>query len=141
MSAPLRVILPDEVRLRILAHARQNPAAECCGLLIGTGEEAVHIASAEAAENVAADPAARFEINPQRQFDVLRRLRGTAQRIIGHYHSHPGGPAAPSAHDRAMAHDPEAVWLIVAPETADVAAFICTDQTQGFRPLLISAGP
>jgi proteasome lid subunit RPN8/RPN11 len=44
------------------------------------------------------------------------------QRIIGHYHSHPDGQAAPSVHDLAMAHDPEAIWVVVAASPDNISA-------------------
>lgn len=46
--------------------------------------------------------------------------------IIGHYHSHPDGPAAPSATDLSMAYEPKMIWLIcrVAPnDDVTVGAF------------------
>jgi proteasome lid subunit RPN8/RPN11 len=139
MTTPVQVVLPDDVRRGLLDHARRSPDVECCGLLIGAGERTIHIEAYEAAQNIAPDRAKRFEIDPKIQFDVLRRLHGTPRRIVGHYHSHPGGPAAPSAHDLAMAHDPEAIWLIVAPTSGEMAAFISPDHSQGFVPLPILA--
>jgi proteasome lid subunit RPN8/RPN11 len=130
-----RLILPRAVADDILARARAAAPAECCGLLVGEG---MRVSRAVAVANVAAEPTRRFEIDPQRQFDLLRALRGTPERVIGHYHSHPGGPSAPSAHDLAMAHDPEAVWLIVAPDAAPpIAAFRRADPGQGFARLLV----
>lgn len=137
-AGPQRLILPVSLRAVILEHARQSPSVECCGLLIGVGEDMISVEAVERAANMAAEPGRRFEIDPQVQFDLLRRLRGTDQSIVGHYHSHPGGPPAPSAYDLSMAHDPDAIWVIVAlrPDEA-MAAYTCQDQTQGFQPLQI----
>lgn len=133
---PRRVVLPSAVRDTILAHAREQPGQECCGLLVGRGDDVVEIAQAHKTPNIAPDAARRFDIDPQHQFDLLRGLRGTPQRIVGHYHSHPEGPAAPSGYDLSMAFDPEAVWLIVAlPDT--IAAFVCADQGQGFMAIAV----
>jgi proteasome lid subunit RPN8/RPN11 len=55
----------------------------------------------------------RFEIDPQIRIDLERKLRGSAEQIIGHYHSHPDHPAMPSATDPAMAFEPDLIWLIV----------------------------
>jgi len=140
MTAPARtLILPAPLAARILDHAARASAAECCGLLIGGGEGDIRVAEIAPAANCAADPTRRFEIDPQVQFDWLRRLRGSRRRIVGHYHSHPGGPATPSAHDLAMAHDPEAIWVIAVPRPlARLAAFQCPDPARGFVPVPIT---
>src|SRR6266568_4128437 len=100
MTPTLRLSSVHAALLREAAE-RAYPR-ECCGLLVGEGEEDVALCEIVPMENVAATPERRFEIDPQGQFDLLRRLRGTARRIIGHYHSHPNGPADLSAHDLSM---------------------------------------
>lgn len=139
MNAPSQsLILPVALREQVSKYARQGQPFECCGLLIGSGQGTVAVQGIVAADNVSKNPELRFEIDPQVQFDALRRLRGTSQRIIGHYHSHPKAPAVPSAYDLSMAHDPEAVWLIVTLNPIEaLAAFICPNQAQGFQPLTI----
>jgi len=132
------LVLPGAVRAQIFEHARQTPTAECCGLLIGAGISTVAVARIQPTRNVAAEPSRRFEIDPQEQFNLLRGLRGTAQRIVGHYHSHPQGVPAPSNFDLAMAHDPEAVWLIVGLTPEALGAFCCPDQAVGFVPVPIT---
>jgi proteasome lid subunit RPN8/RPN11 len=76
--------------------------------------------------NLAALARDRFEIDPALQFHWQRHLRGTAESVIGHYHSHPKGPAAPSATDIAEANDPALLWLItsLAGEAPSTRAFI-----------------
>jgi proteasome lid subunit RPN8/RPN11 len=110
------------------AAARAAFPHEVCGLLIGAGEGTVVLSDLMVTPNIAADPARRFEIDPQVQFETLRRLRGTAQRIVGHFHSHPNGTATLSAHDLAVAYDPDAIWVVI-PVTAgavgDARAFVC----------------
>jgi proteasome lid subunit RPN8/RPN11 len=130
------LVLPRAVAEQMLAEARAAAPKECCGLMVGAG---LRVTRAVPAANIAADPARRFDIDPQRQFDLLRALRGTAEQVIGHYHSHPGAPPAPSAHDLAMAHDPEAVWVIVSPGQAPdaVAAWRCADPARGFARLAL----
>lgn len=86
--------------------------AECCGLLVGTGESEVQVTDVIPAANQAEDPN-KFLIDPQVQFDWLRKLRGTSRRILGHYHSHPNGHSQPSDYDAQMAHEAGQVWLIV----------------------------
>lgn len=86
---------------------------ECCGLLIGEGSVQLTVTEVAATDNVAENPADSFAIDPQAQFALLRATRATGRRVVGHYHSHPRGPAVPSVRDLAMAHDPEAVWIVI----------------------------
>ncbi|MBY0511526.1 MAG: M67 family metallopeptidase [Rhodospirillaceae bacterium] len=92
---------------------------ECCGLLVGEGDEVVTVTEVVPTANTADDPRRAFAIDPQEQFNLLRATRGPlengkSRRVVGHYHSHPDGSAAPSRHDLAMAYDPEALWVVVA---------------------------
>jgi len=123
------------VRLRIPARDLDAIAAaaaaafpeECCGLLVGEGnraregkgegereDDALVVAQIIAAANVADRPHRRFEVDPATLFDAHRRARAAGQAVIGHYHSHPGGGAVPSAHDLSRAYAEGEVWLIVA---------------------------
>ncbi|MDX2145309.1 MAG: M67 family metallopeptidase [Rhodospirillaceae bacterium] len=133
---PTTLILPRAVAEQLLAHARAEAPRECCGLLVGQG---LRVTRAVPTANIAAEPTRRFEIDPQRQFDLLRAVRGTAEEVIGHYHSHPGAAPEPSAHDLAMAHDPEAVWVIVSPDrpAETMAAYRRADPARGFTRLAL----
>lgn len=118
-------ISADAVALIQTEAEAANPG-ECCGLLIGSGEQDVQVDRVVPAENQASDPH-RFLIDPQVQFDWMRKLRGTEHSIIGHYHSHPNGEPKPSVYDGQMAHEDGQVWLIVAVVegvAGDVRAFI-----------------
>ncbi|WP_313809179.1 M67 family metallopeptidase [Sphingobium sp.] len=83
---------------------------EVCGLLLGEGRR---IRAIRPAANVAADPARHFELDPAVLIAAYRAARGGGARIIGHYHSHPGGVAVPSATDAACAMADGSLWLIV----------------------------
>jgi proteasome lid subunit RPN8/RPN11 len=113
MMAPTRITLSAADIGFIRDAAAQAFPEECCGLLIGAGEEIVAVSAVVAAPNSASDREKHFEIDPQLQFDTLRATRECGARIVGHYHSHPNGRATPSAEDLAMAAD-DAVWVIVA---------------------------
>lgn len=90
-----------------LAAADQH---EVCGLLLGTADR---IEAIIPAANVAADPARHFELDPAALIAAHRATRSGGRAIIGHYHSHPSGIAAPSATDAACATADESLWLIV----------------------------
>ena len=81
------------------AEAEASAGEECCGLLLG-GDT---IDEARPATNVAPDPIRCFEIDPQALSDAHRVARRGGPAVLGYYHSHPRGPAEPSAVDRAMA--------------------------------------
>jgi proteasome lid subunit RPN8/RPN11 len=113
---------------QLRAAAVQAAPEECCGLLLGAvgGIEATQPAC-----NVAADPLRQFEIDPQALIDAHRAARAGGLQVIGYYHSHPGGPAAPSPTDSAQgAHDGR-VWAIV----GESGVTFWRDEEGGFTPL------
>ena len=110
------------------AAAAAHPC-EACGLLLGEGER---IAAAVATRNVHPEPATHFEIDPQALIDAHRAARrGDAPQVIGYFHSHPTGPAAPSATDRACASGDGRIWAIIARD--DIRFW--KDGEQGFAAL------
>jgi proteasome lid subunit RPN8/RPN11 len=134
--APAKLLLPWTLHARLITHAEATPVVEICGLLIGSGELDVVVDDIVFASNMAYQPDRRFEIDPQLQFDWLRQLRGSARRLVGHFHSHPTGPAIPSDNDLAMAHDPYIIWVIVGlSPKVEVRAYIRPDPSLGFSPL------
>lgn len=95
----------------VLAHARADHPREACGLLIGAPGRVDRIVRAA---NVAARPNAIFEIDPATLLRVHREVRASGETVLGHYHSHPNGRAAPSRADAARAVTDGQVWLIAA---------------------------
>ncbi len=111
------------------AHAAAAHPLEACGILLGEG---ARITAARAAANVHPAPQTHFEIDPQTLIDAHRAARaGGGAQVIGYYHSHPVGAAAPSATDRACAAGDGRVWAILA--GADVTFW--RDGEQGFAAL------
>ena len=107
-----RVELPARLRNTILEEAQAASPYECCGLLEGARQDGVfRIAALHPARNLSAD-AARFEIDPRDHFAAQRQARANGATVIGCYHSHPGGPAQPSAADQAGAGEDDFLWLI-----------------------------
>lgn len=89
---------------------------ECCGLLVGeTHKSDVVVTNVYESDNLTlGDPARSFELDPKLRFDVMREMesRNDGRDIIGHYHSHPDGPAEPSATDLSMVYETHMVWMI-----------------------------
>ncbi|MFN3989766.1 MAG: Mov34/MPN/PAD-1 family protein [Erythrobacter sp.] len=106
------IVLTSEVHAALLAAARAAHPYEACGILLGEG---VRIREARPARNVHPRPHTHFEIDPQALVDAHRAARAPgALQVLGYYHSHPRGPAAPSAADRAAASGDGRIWAIIA---------------------------
>ena len=96
MTRPLR--LPMVVRAAIARHAVQDAPRECCGFLLGT---AGRVTFALPAANTSTAPLTRYRVDPREHVALQRILRRLTPplAIVGVYHSHPRGPAAPSSSD------------------------------------------
>lgn len=116
---------------QLRAHAAAAHPLEACGILLGDG---ARITAARPAANVHSTPATHFEIDPEALIDAHRAARSGGGQVIGYYHSHPVGEAAPSATDRASAAGDGRVWAIIAGE--DVRFWL--DGEAGFSPLPLS---
>jgi proteasome lid subunit RPN8/RPN11 len=133
--------LADELAAAVLQAAARAYPNEACGLIEGIdtkgGWRALFI---HEAANVADDPARRFLIDPQVQFALMRKLRGSEKRIIGCFHSHPNGRAEPSATDRANAYESDFVYVIAAGAHGvfELKAWLFSDGA-GFSELTIAS--
>ena len=133
-------------QLKAIADAGEAAyPAEACGLLVGAKRPGDHwrVGRVAPARNVATDPRRRFEVDPGLRIGLERELRGTDRRVIGHYHSHPDGPARPSATDLAMVHEPDLVWLIAAVvdgQASQTLAYVARLDGTGFREIAIRSG-
>jgi proteasome lid subunit RPN8/RPN11 len=137
---------PASLLARLCRHAESAYPAECCGLLVGRDTAAgwLEISDAVASANVTTGSAAEtFEIDPGLRLRLARQLRGSGTAIIGHYHSHPDGPAEPSARDAAEVWEPDLVWMIVAVDRGtarDVQAFRFDAAQKRFRRRPLRSG-
>ncbi len=111
------VPLPREVVTRILDHAQRHPDEEVCGLVSARDGRPLRVYPVP---NVASRRTERFEMDPGAQIAALRCMRGRGEELFAIYHSHPHGPARPSAIDLAEAAYPEALYLIVSLDTRGV---------------------
>lgn len=103
------VTIAASVLEAIVAHARREQPAECCGLLIGAG---LAVSEAVAARNRAAAPT-RFLIDPKDHIDARRDAHRRGLEVVGFYHSHPHSEPQPSETDRAEAGYRDHLYLIV----------------------------
>lgn len=117
----MKLIISTALLEDIRTFARISAPHECCGLLLGDFDPASDLAlitQLRPASNIAAQPLHRFEIDPAVLVAAHRAARAGGPEIIGHYHSHPAGPALPSAIDAAMAQGDGEIWLIVGRDEA-----------------------
>jgi [CysO sulfur-carrier protein]-S-L-cysteine hydrolase len=93
---------------QILQHAKSAYPNEGCGLVVGqtSAERFIPIT------NLSASPT-EYEMDPAELIRVLRELRGTGDRLVAIYHSHPNGPAELSRKDIERAYYPDAAQVVV----------------------------
>ena len=130
MSAASVRLAPGQLRA-IERAAEDAYPEEACGLLVGRSAPGAgyRVSTVEASANVAEPPRTRrFEVDPKLRLRLERELRESPDSVIGVYHSHPDGSAAPSKTDISMIFEPDMVWLITA--VADGRA----GETRGWRP-------
>jgi len=135
----MRAEISSAALQQIVAAAAASPDAEICGLLFG---EAHAIRRVEPCANVAADPSRLFEIDPAALIAAHRAMRAGGATLIGHYHSHPDGRAAPSPRDAAAAAPDGAIWLIVAGDRVTGWRAVEHGGVEGrFEPLTLEVAP
>lgn len=109
----------------IRADAMADPAHERCGLLLGGPhlggqrmegqlmEATRRITAFTPAANVHPYPARHFELDPAVLIAAERAGRAGGPALLGHYHTHPSGPAIPSVADAAAALPDGRCWMII----------------------------
>lgn len=92
----------------IIAHLEDAFPLEACGILAGQagGATALYVV-----ENRLQSPT-RYEMDAGQQLQAMLHIEDAELTWLAVYHSHPNGPAYPSATDIAEAYYPELVQLI-----------------------------
>lgn len=111
----MTLVVPERVRDAVLSHAREGAPEEVCGVLAGERGDVHRVAARHPAENAAADPLTRYEIDPREQLELLEAIDDAGRGVVGFYHSHPRGPPEPSDTDAAEATWPGRSYAIAAP--------------------------
>jgi proteasome lid subunit RPN8/RPN11 len=95
------------------AEAERNAPEEACGLVAGRGARAGDAVAAAIlpVENALHSPW-RFRMHPQQQVEAFLLMEEKGWDLLAIYHSHPQGPASPSATDLNEFAYPEALALI-----------------------------
>lgn len=103
----------------LLALADDSPDREVCGVIIdGPGQ----LLRLHPMTNAAVEPAHAFLFEPQEMAALLLNL-APGEQIWAVYHSHPRGPALPSAADRRGIHGLAPRMVIISPQRRDVQVF------------------
>ena len=138
-----RLLISKRVIEELRDRARAARPQECCGLLVGRRDPVAIVTRTVPAKNIHEQPERFFTLDPAPHFALLREVGEAA--IIGHYHSHPNGPAAPSPRDLADAHDADMIWLLIDGASGDLAGFQpISDESgrvTGFAPMTLIESP
>ena len=95
--ADLRSALAAGVALAIRKHGEETFPHECCGALIGKGDQVTH---AVALPNTTDEgPRRRFMVRPSDYRTAEQQATTLGGELLGFYHSHPDHPARPSQYD------------------------------------------
>jgi proteasome lid subunit RPN8/RPN11 len=128
------VNVPPRVVAAIRRHAVATAPAECCGALMGgAGDGRIDVRAVVPLENASSRPD-RYLIDARAVLRLERQASRAGFDVVGFYHSHPRGPAAPSATDLELA-SPGYVYLIVDVCGATVRAWRLRDRRDGFAEL------
>ena len=126
------IVLPAAVRAAVVDHAREGAPEEVVGVLAGRrGDDVSTVERALRGRNAADAPRTRYEIAPNEQLALLEQVEAAGDDVVGFYHSHPRGPAAPSDVDAGRAAWPGHSYLIVS--LADEPAGESGDEPTGER--------
>lgn len=105
----------DELRLtsslieKMLAHAAAHYPEEACGLLGGRDGQATLFIPVE--NDLHSSVA--YKMEPRQHVQAMYALDAAGLEIVAIYHSHPGGPARPSATDVVEANYPDSTQIII----------------------------
>ncbi len=95
------LVVDQKILGEMCDHARRTYPAECCGLLTGQRTpRSIVVHGAVIARNLAASRRnTRYVLDSETLLRTMRSLAGTADQIIGFYHSHPNASPVPSRRD------------------------------------------
>src|SRR2546425_12633348 len=97
MAADRRLIITGDVEHAIRAHGQETYPHECCGSLVGKGDNVTDVVALP--NTTEEGPRRRFLVRPTDYRDAERRAGELGSELLGFYHSHPDHPARPSQYD------------------------------------------
>lgn len=135
------VLLRDSPRAELLADMQAWPGLERCGILLGTIDSSrIEVIAYVAVDNEAADAARAFLIPSHVVRSIQRRAERADLDVVGFCHSHPHGPARPSAADLATAL-PGYLHIIVDPGPGHMRGWRLREDRRGFDRVVLLGDP
>ncbi len=104
------IILPDQIREAMVAHALACHPEEACGLLAADADG--RIVFCYPTTNVL-HSSTNYTIDPVEHFRALRHAEARGWELAGAFHSHPHTDAYPSETDVRLAAEPDWVYVLV----------------------------
>ena len=113
VTAPFRLTIPRNVFEAVLAHAKTELPAECCGLLAGNIVDGIgRVSSHLPLVNALASPT-EYESDATSMLAAQKAMRSSGTEVLAVYHSHPTVDPIPSRRDRERNYSEQVVNLIV----------------------------
>ncbi len=115
--------IPASLLEQLRQQACATPEVEICGLIAARDGQPVRCMQIR---NIAERPRQHFNMEPREQIAAFRQLREQGEELFAIYHSHPDGPATPSATDIREAGYPDALQMIIVPHQdgrVDISAY------------------
>lgn len=103
------MILPREIYRQLLDLAFTEDPLECCGYLAGEGDIVICVYPMKNVDQ----SRVHYSFDPREQFAAVKEIRKQNLEVLAVYHSHPEGPARPSAEDIRLAFDPGIRQVII----------------------------
>src|SRR3954467_15360971 len=92
-----RLVIDLDAHRAIRRHGGETYPNECCGALVGRGDEVSGVAPLP--NTTDEGPRRRFLVNSSDYREAERRATELGGELLGFYHSHPDHPARPSQYD------------------------------------------
>jgi [CysO sulfur-carrier protein]-S-L-cysteine hydrolase len=109
--APSYLLLPPGLWEEMRLHVAGGVPEEVCGLVAGIAGRATRVYPIT---NILRSPV-QYRMAPQEQLKAFLAMEDNGLELLAIYHSHPLGPAVPSATDIAESYYPDVVYLIWSP--------------------------
>lgn len=113
MSVFRRLLIPRPIYEAILAHARAEMPAECCGLLAGTVIDGIGCVTQHLPLVNALKSPTEYESEPRSMLAAQKAIRASGTQELAVYHSHPTSDPIPSRRDLERSYGEGVVNLII----------------------------
>lgn len=92
----LSIKIPRRILAELITHALEDDPNECCGLLLGRGDDADEL---QRMSNVNKKPVSRYTMQPGELLEVQEKAKKSDREFIAIYHSHTFTQGYPSLTD------------------------------------------